>query len=203
MNGWEHVAKTVALVAVAVSTAACGSGSAATGESESVSTESAMSTTRTPRVVDDSGRPEITFDPCLDVPDELLIEVGYDPRSKDIADYPMGSYTFLVCSYDGAVSVQGTMRPYGLNILSGNVTLQEELQKDGNISTSIDVNGRRALLQVDAAARNTCAVVVETAYGIVIFNRLYNPDHTRGSSPEEWCAGLQDLAAAVEPLISE
>lgn len=162
-----------------------------------------MSTTRTPRVVDDSGRPQITFDPCLDIPDDLLIEAGYDPRSKDIADYPMGSYTFLVCSYDGVVSVPGTMRPYGLNILSGNVTLQEEMQKDGDISTSIDVNGRRALLQVDVAARNTCAVVVETAYGIVIFNRLYNPDHTRGSSPEEWCAGLPDLAAAVEPLISE
>lgn len=195
VGGWKRVVWAVAMV---VSATACGAG---VGESEPVATETPTTTTRTPRVVDDSGRPQITFDPCLDIPDELLLEAGYDPRSEEIADYPMGSYTFLVCSYNGTVRIPGTMRPYGLNILSGNVTLEEELLKDGAISAEIDVNGRRALLEVDPDAKNLCAIAVETNFGIVIVSRLYNPDHTRGSSPEEWCAGLRDLAQAIEVQI--
>ncbi|MEE2034958.1 DUF3558 domain-containing protein [Rhodococcus chondri] len=185
------------VVGIAVASA-CGSGSAATEPDEPA--EAATSTTRTPRVVDDSGRPQITFDPCLDIPDELLIEAGYDPKSEEVTDYPMGSYTFLVCGYDGTLHIPGELFRYGQNIFSGNVTLEEEQAKDGDISTATTINGRRALIEVDRNTKNSCAIAVETTFGIVIFSRRYYADHTRGVPQAAWCAGLDELATSIEPL---
>lgn len=189
----------VASLAVVVTTVGCAPGGATPSEPEAV--ETPTSTTRTPRVVDDSGRPQITFDPCLDIPDELLIAAGYDPRSRKVADYPMGSYTFLACGYDGTVHIPGVLFRYGLNVLAGNVTLEEELAKDRLIATETTINGREALLEVDNNNQNSCSIAVETEFGIVIFSRTYYPDHTRGVPREQWCSGLDDLASSIEPLL--
>jgi len=201
VNGWGTVAKAVACVAIVVSAASCGSGSAATGESESVSTESATSATRTPRVVDDSGRPQITFDPCLDIPDDLLTEAGYDPRSKEPTDYPMGDYSFLGCRFKGTVHIPGFLRRYGLSVLSGNVSLEEEAAKNGHIATEVSVNGRRALLEIDPDMHGSCAYVLQTGFGIVILSRTYHPDHSRAVPEAEWCAGFDQLVSTIEPGI--
>lgn len=40
------------------------------------------SSTRVPRHVDESTRPQVAFDPCLDIPDEALLEAGYDRAVK-------------------------------------------------------------------------------------------------------------------------
>ncbi|MEE2033615.1 DUF3558 domain-containing protein [Rhodococcus chondri] len=187
------------LAAAAVTVAACAP-EGVDGSSVAVD-DSKDATTRAPRIVDDSGRPPVTFDPCLDIPDEVLTEAGYDPRTEDSADYPMGDYTFLGCRYRGLDEVPGVMRRYGLNILSGNVTLDEEIQKDGSISTEISINGRRALLEVDPASTDTCAIALETGYGIVIFSRIYTADHTRAVPREEWCRGLESTVELIEPSI--
>nr|WP_111731663.1 DUF3558 domain-containing protein [Rhodococcus coprophilus] len=186
-------------LAVVVTVSGCAPGAARTSESETV--ETPTSTTRTPRVVDDSGRPQITFDPCLDIPDEVLVDAGYDPRSKEIADYPMGTYSFVGCRFKGTLHIPGVLRRYGLNVLSGNVTLEEELAKDRHIATETTVNGRRALLEVDSNNQNSCGIAVETEFGIVIFSRTYYPDHTRGVPTDLWCSGLEELVSSVEPLL--
>ncbi len=153
--------------------------------------------------MDDSGRPQITFDPCLDIPDGLLVDAGYDPRSKEIADYPMGSYTFLACGYDGTVHIPGVLFRYGINILAGNITLEEELAKDRLIATETTINGRRALLEVEDNDQNSCAIAVEAKFGIVIFSRTYYPDHTRGVPRNEWCNDLDNLVSSIEPLLDQ
>ncbi len=151
--------------------------------------------------MDDSGRPQITFDPCLDIPDGLLVDAGYDPRSKEKADYPMGSYSFLGCRYEGTVRIPGVLRRYGLSILSGNVTIEEELLKDADIASEIEIDGHRALLEVGPRNKNSCAIVLQTSFGITMLNRRYWPDHTRDVPQSEWCVGLADLATKIAPLV--
>lgn len=199
MGGWNCVVRVVASLAVVMTVAGCTSGAATPSESEPV--ETPTSTTRTPRVVDDSRRPQITFDPCLDIPDELLASSGFDPRSKRPKELPMGTYSFLGCDYRGTLHIPGVLRSYSLIILSGNVTLEEELAKNGHVATETVINGRRALQEVDPALSGSCAFVLESEFGIVILSRIYNADHTRGVPQTEWCAGFTELVTDIEPLI--
>jgi hypothetical protein len=201
VGGWKRVAGSLALVVTTALATACGSGSAAT--ETDVPVELPTSTTRTPRVVDDSGRPQITFDPCLDIPDEVLIEAGYDPKSEEVTAYPMGSYTFLSCRYKGTLHIPGVLRRYGLSVLSGNVSIEEELAKNGHIARETNIGGRRALVEVDPNLKDTCAYVLQTNFGIVILSRSYNADHNRGVPETEWCANFEAAVSMIEPLIED
>lgn len=154
-------------------------------------------------MTDDSGRPDITFDPCLDIPDEALVEAGYDPASAESTDYPMGTYTFLSCTYWGSESIPGELRRFSLSVLAGNVTLEEEREKVGAIATDTTVNGRSALFEYDAEARKECAITVQTAFGIVIFSRLYHPAHVRPLSREQRCDGLTETVERFEIYIAD
>lgn len=84
----------LALATLAAAVTACSPNTADSTASE----DTATSTTRTPRITDDSGRPPVTFDPCYDIPDDVMNAAGYDAESKELADMPMGSYTFLGCT---------------------------------------------------------------------------------------------------------
>ncbi|AHD23375.1 DUF3558 domain-containing protein [Rhodococcus pyridinivorans] len=187
----------VTLAAVAAVATACSPSAAddATGD------ETTTSTTRTPRITDDSGRPPVTFDPCYDIPDDVMNAAGYDAAKKEVADYPMGTYTFLGCTYRKDDHVPGVRRGYNLSILSGNVTLDEELAKNGHIATETTINDRRALLKIDQENPAACKYVLQTDFGVVFFNRLYNKDHTREVPQIEWCSGMEEVVTSLEPFI--
>ncbi|UYP20180.1 DUF3558 domain-containing protein [Rhodococcus sp. Z13] len=186
---------TLALVFVAAAISACST-------SPAVEIEASETTTaRTPRITDDSGRPPVTFDPCYDIPDEVMEDLGYDAGSKELEDMPMGSYTFLGCGYEGTVSVPGVLARYDLLVLAGNVSLDEELEKNGTIAEETQVNGRRALLEVDPSTRDTCRYFLQTDFGMVGFSRIHHKDHAGPVPQDEWCAGFKDLVRTLETFI--
>ncbi|KXF84857.1 hypothetical protein D092_18820 [Rhodococcus ruber Chol-4] len=188
------------MVAVAAATAgACTS--VAPPEPTAPAEPPATSTTRVPRIVDESDRPPVTFDPCLDIPDQVLRDAGYDPKSEEVSDFAATHYTFLGCSYQGTLRIPGVLRRYGLNLNSGNITFAEVQEKVAEYATPIEVDGRRALLEVDPSLRRACAVNVETSFGVLIISRVYHPDHGNGVPQGEWCAGLEDTAARISVLI--
>ncbi|WP_308198864.1 DUF3558 domain-containing protein [Rhodococcus sp. F64268] len=196
VSRWRRAAMSAAIIAVA---AACGPAPApAVDNSTTVTT---APTTRTPRIVDDSGRPDVTFDPCLDLPDDVMTEAGYDAAHKEFADMPMGWYTFLGCTYRDRTLIPGVRRGYGLNILAGNVSIDEELEKNGSVATAASINGRRALLEVDPNNRDTCTYVLQTEFGIAIFSRIYHKDHPGPVPQNEWCTGFEDFVSTLEPYI--
>lgn len=185
-------AKRFAVALAALALAGCNN---QTENGQSDPAELSSPTTRVPRHVDSSGRPQVLFDPCLDLPDSALIEAGYDPNSEENADFTPDSYTFLGCSYDTP------QRRYGLNVLSGNITFDEEREKTKSYATAIEINGRKALLEWEPAKSDECAVSVETSDGVLIVSRLILRD-SPGPSPQlEWCAGLEDTARIIEPFI--
>ncbi|MGW5144621.1 DUF3558 domain-containing protein [Rhodococcus koreensis] len=182
----------VGVAGVAVAVSGCGTPAV----SPQPDTDASLTTTmRMPRYVDNSDRPRVTFDPCLDIPDSALIEAGYDPASEENADFKGGSYTFLGCSYDTPE------RRYGMNVLSGNVSFAEEQEKSSAFATPIEINGRRALLKFNPAVRNACDLSIETSDGFLGFTRRLVVDYA-GPAPEpEWCAGLEDTARIFERYI--
>jgi hypothetical protein len=165
--------------------------------------EATTSTTRTPRITDDSGRPPVTFDPCYDIPDDVMNSAGYDAANKEIADMPMGTYTFLGCAYEGTLSIPGVLARYDLLVLAGNVTIEEELEKNRHVAEAVKVNGRSALVELDPNLRDTCRYILQTSFGVVVLSRIYHKDRPGTIPQEEWCAGVPDLAMALEPLIRD
>ncbi|NLG54450.1 MAG: DUF3558 domain-containing protein [Rhodococcus sp.] len=157
----------------------------------------AESATRVPRVTDDSGRPPVTFDPCLDIPDNVIAEAGYDPASKHVSEYPLDDYTFLGCDFRTAE------RKYSLTLLSGNVTFAEESEKTADYAKPLEINGRHALLKFREYARDECAYSLETNYGVLIILRGLEHDLIGPAPQEEWCAGLEDTVRLIEPLLAD
>ncbi|KAF0960657.1 DUF3558 domain-containing protein [Rhodococcus sp. T7] len=167
------------------------------GQSNPESTP-ASSAVRLPRHVDHSDRPQVHFDPCLDIPDSAIVEAGFDPASEENADFTPDEYTFLGCTYDTP------QRLYGLNVLSGNISFEEERQKVQTTQKNtrpIEINGRPALLEFDSGKPDVCAISMETSSGFVIIDRnLFKG--TGAHTPEsEWCAGLEDTARIFERYI--
>lgn len=155
-------------------------------------------TVRTPRVVDDSERPDITFDPCLDVPMEILLERGFDDRSKDLTDLPFGTYTFISCSWKSFAQTTDHKDSYAITFLAGNVSYEEYLKRDRDISTEITINSRRALLQHD---RNDCAIILDTKFGVLVSSWLHFPYDNEPIPSEKQCAPLFSLVQDIETLV--
>ncbi|MGI1849035.1 MULTISPECIES: DUF3558 domain-containing protein [Rhodococcus] len=184
------------MVAVAAATAgACTS--VAPPEPTAPAEPPATSTTRVPRIVDESDRPPVTFDPCLDIPDQVLRDAGYDPKSEEVSDFAATHYTFLTCRYEGTLYIPGVLHRYGLNVMAGNITFAEVQEKIAEYSTFTEVNGRRALLELDPGRPWSCAVNVETSFGVLIVSRVHHPDNSAEAPRHELCTGIEDTTARL------
>jgi len=191
MAGWEYAALTMTSVVLV--------GCSANTATEP--TPTTTTTTRIPRVTDNSVRPPITFDPCLDIPDEAMEELGYDARDKDVDAYPMGTHSFLGCTYKGTERVNGVRR-FIVSILAGNVTLEEELAKKAEYSTPMVINGRAGLREVGHSGRGTCTYAVQVDFGVVLFSRSYLADGLTTVPEDQWCVDMDAMVSMVEPYLT-
>ncbi|WP_241010922.1 DUF3558 domain-containing protein [Rhodococcus sp. PSBB049] len=162
-------------------------------------------TTRVPRLVDESDRPLVAFDPCLDIPDDVLAAAGYDPNSEENADFAATHYTMLGCSYDGVLKSPG-VAAYGLTVRSANFDWAIELQKTadhGDDVTPSEIAGRRALMKTNQSLPERCGMSVETSYGVLIFAQvLFGKGGAR--VPEvQWCSGLEDTVQRIVAVLDD
>ncbi|CDZ92574.1 DUF3558 domain-containing protein [Rhodococcus ruber] len=163
-------------------------------------------TTRVPRLVDESDRPLVAFDPCLDIPDEVLTAAGYDPRTEDNADFAATHFTMLGCSYDGIVHIPGILANYGLSVLSANFDFEEERQKatgNGDDMVLTELAGRRALLKTNTSLPYRCGMSVETSYGVLIFGRIHFRDSSAPLPESQWCVGLEDTVGRIVAVLDD
>ena len=166
----------------------------------------ATTTTRVPRLVDESDRPLVAFDPCLDIPDDVLTAAGYDPRTKGNADFAATHFTMLGCSYDGIVHIPGVLANYGLSVLSANFDFEEERQKAASNGDDIlltELAGRRALLKTNTSLPYRCGLSVETSYGVLIFGRIHFRDSNAPLPESQWCVGLEDTVGRIVAVLDD
>ncbi|MGW6335779.1 DUF3558 domain-containing protein [Nocardia rhamnosiphila] len=137
------------------------------------------------------GRPQVVFDPCTWVSDDAVRAAGLDPSSRRRGRDWVVEYTFLTCDFDGAQR--------DLQINSGNVTWDEDLQKNGAFSDPIAVNGREALLVQDPNMPASCTIHVRTKVGFVMFSSVRTFEGTQAGLQR--CDGVLEIAQALEPEI--
>ncbi|MEU4316820.1 DUF3558 domain-containing protein [Nocardia sp. NPDC024068] len=137
------------------------------------------------------GRPEVVFDPCTWISDEAVGAVGLDPTTRRRGDDMVAEYTFLTCDFKGPLR--------DLQINSGNVTWDEDLQKNGAHSEPLTVNGREALLVQDPALKRVCSVHVRTKVGLVMFSSARTFEGSEAGLQR--CDGVVEIAEGLEPEI--
>lgn len=136
-------------------------------------------------------RAEVVFDPCTWIGDDAVARAGLDPASRRRGQDLITEYTFLTCDFDGL--------HWDLQIDSGNASWQEDLDKNGEISEPLEVNGREAMWVRDPHLVKTCDIHVRTKVGFVIFNATRTFEGSEAGL--ERCDGVLHIAETLEPSI--
>lgn len=137
------------------------------------------------------GRPEVVFDPCTWISDQAVTAAGLDPKSRRRGDDLVAEYTFLTCDFKGPLR--------DLQINSGNVTWEEDLEKNGSYAEPIMVNGRQALRVEDPGMPGVCSIHVRTEVGFVMFSSARTFEGSQAGLQR--CDGVLEIAEALEPEI--
>lgn len=188
----------VAVVGMALLSAGCASPT--TGQTAAESTTagptSAAASTPAPRVTDDSGRPQVLFDPCNDISPATLVHMGYQRDHKDNSDFRGGDYTFMSCDFRSP--------DYYLSISSGNITVaeqeaQQERDSATKVVTPITVGGRSGWIARDPSRDQICTMSFSTSYGEVLFDRFQRDKaHESGG---DVCGGMEATAQIIASIL--
>ncbi|MBF6172528.1 protein kinase domain-containing protein [Nocardia blacklockiae] len=137
------------------------------------------------------GRPDVVYDPCTWIPDDVITRAGYDFASRNRDGDQIAETTHLGCRFKS--------KPRTLTIRSRNETWDEDLKQVGAWSEPVRVNGREAMWVRDPGGADTCSIHLRTKVGYVDINSfvtLYGL--ARDVQP---CDGLLDTASILEPTI--
>ncbi|MCX0271185.1 DUF3558 domain-containing protein [Nocardia zapadnayensis] len=137
------------------------------------------------------GRPEVVFDPCTWISDQSAEKAGLDPASRRRGDDTVAEYTFLTCDFDSL--------HWDLQINSGNVTWEEDLQKNGAFGEPLTVNGREAMWVRDPHEVKRCSIHLRTKVGFVMFTTKRTFEGSEAGLQK--CDGVLGVVEALEPEI--
>ncbi|MEU4708636.1 DUF3558 domain-containing protein [Nocardia salmonicida] len=143
-----------------------------------------------------SDRPKVVFDPCTWIGAADIESVGFRSESRERGPDLVAEYTFLTCTFDNP----GNTLALGLD--SGNITWEENLQKNGSWLESTTINGRRAGWgKGEPGATDECNVQMETKVGVVLmWIRVQSLGKNQNLDP---CANIMEIASAVEKSIGK
>ncbi|MDG3015258.1 DUF3558 domain-containing protein [Speluncibacter jeojiensis] len=159
----------IALATVGMAVTLGGCASPTTGQTATVASVTTAPAPSGPRLTDDSGRPQVLFDPCNDISPAVLVKMSLDPNSKEHSDFEGGTYTFMSCQFKSDM--------YVLGVSSGNTTAAEqraEQQRDSATKTvtPVTVAGRAGWMAVDPSRPRICRLTFTTSYGEVMVDRM-------------------------------
>lgn len=146
-----------------------------------------------------SGRTEVGFDPCFEVPDSSISEAGFDPNSRERGDFVADDYSFIGCEFSGTAPNTDIVLRF-LDITSSNITVDEF--RDRNIDTAkemedIGISGRKAIVFDHLGG---CWIAMESNDGTLSMH-LNTPATNNGTVS---CNSIVPIATVIEPsLIGE
>ncbi|WP_431969583.1 DUF3558 domain-containing protein [Nocardia sp. bgisy134] len=145
------------------------------------------------------GRQPVTYDPCTEIDDETVAELGYDPKSRERADFIFETYSFIGCRFARNAQVRSKPTTIGyLTISSTNIALDDFKIRDGVESKQITINGRDALTRVQPSA-SACYVTVGNTGGAVDISKTVSAVY----SDEQPCEGINRIAETIESKLPQ
>ena len=209
MPSHKNLPRTVTLLAIASALAACSSGeppsadvsssSSSTPANSAVPPQPTLTASRLQPPSQDnkftrtSGRPKVAFDPCTWIPDSAISQLGLDPSTRERGQDVVAEQTFLTCQFDGPDE--------GLQLDSGNVTLDEVKTKYAGRTQDLTVNGRPAVLTPNKSGSQDCSVDLQTKAGYFGITFIVGTSgDLKGIKP---CDRITDAAKSLEPFVGK
>lgn len=143
-----------------------------------------------------TGRQHVVYDPCTWISDADIESVGFRSASRKRGEDLVAEYTFLTCGFRTADNAMS------LGLDSGNVTWDENLQKNDQALEPITVNGRQAgLIRGEQGDETLCRVHLRTTVGVVIVRtHILSLGQRQNLDP---CTNIMEIASVVEKSIGK
>lgn len=142
------------------------SGAPATVETEAPSSTTSLQAPPKPAPAQyNNDRDKVSHDPCFELSDEVVTELGYDAGSRDRSDFLSNHYAFIGCNFDRRGDVRGQKLVTGsLTVHASNITLPEYREREGRNAENIRIGARDGIRY---PATETCYVVVPFREGVL------------------------------------
>lgn len=136
--------------------------------------------------------PPVTFDPCDDIDDSIVRQLGLDPDSRSHEE-EFTEVERLSCSFMGDYQ--------SITIISQNDPWEELPGILSGPQHTTTVNGRESIYAISPIGERSCAVLMRTHFGAVIVSALLisTPDPDLKLTA---CDGIMHIAETIEPLIT-
>lgn len=138
-----------------------------------------------PTQVNRTGKPDVAFDPCLEISDTVVSSAGLDPSTRERDDFISDDYAFIGCEFNSDTIM--------LSITSANLTLSDVVTRfPEREQRRTQVDGRGTLVIPDPEVDNLCEAYVETNTGFLNLSLgFYDPARRQG---RQQCDGIVELA---------
>lgn len=158
MNGFRV---TVSVVILAAFLSSCDSDHADTSSGGPTTTRPSIAVSVKPTAEQDpDGTKPVTFDPCVNIGDSVLQQIGFDPKTRERHDDPHTGYAYVGCSFNRMSDVLGAPTPVGyLTISSTNITMDQYRQRQNGNLEEISINGTKSITYKGYRAED-CYVVM-------------------------------------------
>ncbi|MFI5779011.1 DUF3558 domain-containing protein [Nocardia sp. NPDC051570] len=144
-----------------------------------------------------TGTKQVRFDPCVEIGDDVVSRVGFDPttRERDAGEIVSDLLTSIGCSFTRTAVVNGEKALTGsVTIKSINQTLDEIRANDRrSVFDSAPINGREAVLYKTPNLPGMCSAAVSSPDGILDVGLVVFPGPAQVPTP---CDQIRELAVA-------
>lgn len=192
---------TILCTGVALTVVACtGSGADRAVPAESVEPSSAPSLAAPPKPAPaqyDNARDKVSYDPCFELPDQVVTNLGFDARSRDRRDFMSNHYAFIGCDFMRKGDVNGQqMRTGEIIVRASNITLGEFREREGANAENIRIGARDGIRYPSGV--DDCYIVFPFREGVLSVKF--------GTTPfvqENACELVVPMAEAIEATLPE
>ncbi|NLV81043.1 MAG: DUF3558 family protein [Rhodococcus sp.] len=142
----------------------------------------------------------ITFNPCLDIPEQLFRDLGVEPTEATLSTRVDRVSASITCSLRPSISASGESTRTLVDIEASTRPHDEHPQVHADDATRVDINGRGGLMEADDVASDlrSCALSLSTAFGSIVIDQMF---YGRGIERRDACESVQDFAETIEQYI--
>ncbi|TLF60644.1 DUF3558 domain-containing protein [Nocardia cyriacigeorgica] len=145
-----------------------------------------------PEVRPNNNRPPVDFDPCTQIGDDTITEIGFDPNTRERSDWVADTYTYYGCRFKQLESGKVTWR---LRISGTNIEFTEYQDKYRDTRSDITVSDRRAMTyNLPGGTSDTCFLAMDSAVGVIGLQLSYSIGYTSGDP----CRRVAEIARVVQ-----
>lgn len=190
------------LSVITVMVSACGSNSPDNNSVDNTATSTqpslSISVSPAPSQVN-KGRGTVEYDPCRQLDDKTISNIGFDPNTRQRADQIHDTYSFIGCKFAHKEQVRGqNVTTSFLTISATNLALDEFRSREASNAKDIKVNGRDAITYSKTNAE-ACYVTMTSSWGTIDVGKTVNG----ASTSERPCDRINEIAESIESAIGD